>query len=69
MCHDILEEMIVQVAGDMCEDECKEALESKIKDINADFYLIEDTSVYRAYLEQINENAKNGSVLTKPQIS
>ena len=51
MCHDILEEIIVQVAGDIREDECKEALENKIKEIDADLYLIKDTSVYRAYLE------------------
>lgn len=51
MCHDILEEIVVQVAGDMREEECKEALENKIKEIDADFYLIKDTSVYRAYLE------------------
>lgn len=69
MCHDILEEIVVQVAGDMREEECKEALEDKIKEIDADFYLIEDTSAYRTYLEQVEENAKNGYVLAKPQDS
>ena len=47
--------MIVQVAGDLHEEDCKKALEEKIESINADFYLTDNTSVYRSYLKQINE--------------